>query len=77
MTKTSSDYRAAASKAIDALADALLPRLRPAFDELGTVRVTAAAPATKPTDTSRSTSHCHVHQQAWLLLPLLLAETKY
>lgn len=38
MTKTSSDFRAAASKALEALADALLPRLRPIMDELGAVR---------------------------------------
>lgn len=37
MTKTSSDFRAAASKALEALADALLPRLRPIMDELGAV----------------------------------------
>lgn len=35
MTKTSSDFRAATSKALEALADALLPRLRPIMDELG------------------------------------------
>lgn len=37
MTKTSGDFRAAASKALEALADALLPRLRPIMDELGAV----------------------------------------
>jgi hypothetical protein len=40
MTKTSSDFRAAASKALEALADGLLPKLRPIMDELGAVRLT-------------------------------------
>lgn len=38
MTKTSSDFRSAGSKALEALADGLLPRLRPIMDELGAVR---------------------------------------
>ena len=37
MTKTSSDFRGAASKALEGLADGLLPRLRPIMDELGAV----------------------------------------
>lgn len=39
MTKTSSDFRSAGSKALEALADGLLPKLRPIMDELGAVRV--------------------------------------
>lgn len=39
MTKTASDFRAAAAKALEALADGLLPRLRPIMDELGAVGV--------------------------------------
>jgi hypothetical protein len=37
MTKTSSDFRAATSKALEGLADGLLPKLRPIMDELGAV----------------------------------------
>jgi hypothetical protein len=40
MTKTASDFKAAASKALEALADGLLPKLRPILDELGVVRLT-------------------------------------
>lgn len=39
MTKTSSDFRGAGSKALEALADGLLPKLRPIMDELGAVGV--------------------------------------
>jgi hypothetical protein len=37
MTKTSSDFRSAGSKALEGLADGLLPRLRPIMDDLGAV----------------------------------------
>lgn len=37
MTKTASDFRAAANKALEAVADGLLPRMRPILDELGAV----------------------------------------
>lgn len=37
MTKTAADFRAAASKALEALADGLLARLRPVLDEVGSV----------------------------------------
>lgn len=37
MTKTAADFRAAASKALEVLADGLLPRLRPVLDEVGAV----------------------------------------
>ncbi|KAF6250525.1 component of oligomeric golgi complex 4, partial [Scenedesmus sp. NREL 46B-D3] len=36
MTKTAGDFRAAANKALEAVADGLLPRLRPILDEVGT-----------------------------------------
>ncbi|WIA35384.1 hypothetical protein OEZ86_003832 [Tetradesmus obliquus] len=36
MTKTAGDFRAAAHKALEAVADGLLPRLRPILDEVGT-----------------------------------------
>lgn len=38
MTKTAGDFRAAAHKELEAVADGLLPRLRPILDEVGTVR---------------------------------------
>jgi hypothetical protein len=37
MTKTSSDFRTATSRALEGLADGLLPKLRPIMDELGAV----------------------------------------
>lgn len=37
MTKTAGDFRSAANKALEAVADGLLPRLRPILDEVGTV----------------------------------------
>ncbi|KAF8060573.1 COG4 [Scenedesmus sp. PABB004] len=36
MTKTAGDFRGAAGKALEAVADGLLPRLRPILDEVGT-----------------------------------------
>lgn len=41
MTKTSSDFRSAGSKALEGLADGLLPKLRPIMDELGAVSTAA------------------------------------
>jgi hypothetical protein len=38
MTKTAGDFRAAANKALESVADGLLPRLRPILDEVATVR---------------------------------------
>lgn len=37
MTKTAADFRSASNKALEALAEGLLPRLRPILDEVGAV----------------------------------------
>ena len=37
LSKTGGDFRALTNKALDAVADAILPRLRPVLEEVGTV----------------------------------------
>lgn len=42
LTKTGGDFTALATRALESLSDALLPRLRPVLDEVGTVSEAAA-----------------------------------